>query len=790
MLKNYIKIAWRNIINKKLYSAINIIGLTVGLAVGLLILLWVQDETSYDKFNTRIDRIYKVNARIGAGASTQVWGSVQPPVAYHALKQVPEVENAVRIVYMGDYNKFSYKDKSLKIIANMVFVDDSFFSIFDYKLLKGDPKKPFPNDQSIILSESEAKKYFGDEDPVGKVLLGNGKDPYTVSGVMADVPANSTILADILFPMAVRKKQYNPNGMWKSMDEDWGDYYTDTYLLVKPNVSTTAIANKLSRIHMSLHKGIKPTDGVYQLQALADLHLYSPSGAAAGAQIVRIFTIVAVLILLIACINYVNLSTARSVLRSKEVSVRKIIGAERTHLFFQFVMETALCFAIALVLSIALIYAVMPVYNHIAGKNMHFSLLSAAVWKVIGITVITTLAAASIYPAVLLSSFKPIDALRSRASGAGSGGFRKVLVVCQFAFSISLIIGTLVINRQLNYIQTTQLGFDRDHVFTVNTNNGMQPHLDAIMAELQRHTEIKGVAFGDNIVNSGSSTGDTDWDNKPKDASMIIHPFYIDQNFSSVFKLQFVAGGNFTGSKADSAHFILNETAVNQAGIKNPIGKRFHLWQTDGVIIGVVKDFHFASLRQHIEPAIFTYAQKSGSLFIKTTGRNAATAISLVKGFHNQYNTSGDSPFEYRFIDDDFNNLYKTEQNVSALFNIFAGIAIFISCLGLFGLATYTAQVKVKEIGIRKVLGASVMNITAMLSKDFLLLIMLSLIIAGPIAWYAMDKWLQNYAYRVHLSWTLIPLAGLAAIAIALLTISFQSIKAALANPVKSLRSE
>ncbi|WP_214073174.1 ABC transporter permease [Mucilaginibacter sp. dw_454] len=789
MLKNYIKIAWRNIVNKKLYSAINIIGLTVGLAVGLLILLWVQDETSYDKFNTKVDRIYKVNASIGTGASKQVWGGTPAPVAFHAAKEVPGVEAAVRVVGDMDYSKFRYKDKLLRRTATMKFVDDAFFTVFDYKLLKGDPKKPFPTDQSIILSVTEAKKYFGDTDPMGKVLRGDDKDPYTVSGVMADMPANSSIQADYLFSINVRKKQYNGKGMWKAMDEDWGDYWADTYLLLKANASPIAIADKLTRIHMSLQKGIKPTDGVFQLQPLADIHLYNPDLTSAGAEIVKIFSIVALLILLIACINYVNLSTARSVLRSKEVSVRKIIGAERKHLFFQFVFETALCFLIALVLAFGIIYAIMPLYNHIANKEMHFDLFSTSVWKVIGITTIITLAASSIYPAILLSSFKPIDALRSRASGVGSGNFRKVLVVCQFAFSIGLIIGTLVINRQLHYIQTTQVGYDRDHVFTVNLYNNMYPHQDAVKAELLRHREITGVAVGDNIVNGDSSTGDTDWDGKPATASMVIHPFSIDQDFIKVFKVKLIAGSNFTGEKSDTSHYILNETAIKEAGIKNPIGKRFKLWQRNGIIIGVVKDFHFASLKQVIEPAIFSYAEKSGQLFVKTTGKNAAAAINLVKQYHVQYN-HGDPPFEYNFLDDDFNNLYKTEQSTSMLFSIFAGIAIFISCLGLFGLATYTAQVKVKEIGIRKVLGASVLNITTMLSKDFLLLIVISLLIASPIAWYAMDKWLESYVYRISVNWITIALAGVGAILIALITISFQSIKAALANPVKSLRSE
>ncbi|WPU91072.1 ABC transporter permease [Mucilaginibacter sabulilitoris] len=789
MFKNYIKTAWRNLINKKFYSAINIVGLTIGLAVGMLILLWVQDELSYDRFNSKTDQIYTVNASIGTGVSKQVWGGVPSPVAVYALKEVPGVVDAVRIVANYRYSVFRYKDKILKEeYRKLNYVDNSFFKIFDYKLLKGNVNNPFPNDQSVIITESAAKRYFGNEDPIGKTMLGDSKDPYVVSGVLADFPANSSISGDMLFSMNLKKKEYSGKDYWKSMDEDWGNYYTQTFLLVRPDASTKAIGEKLTQIHFKHHPGIKHTDGIFNLQPLAQIHLYNPDGSSAGIQIVKVFSFVAILILLIACINYINLSTARSMMRAKEVSVRKIIGAERKHLFIQFITETILCFAIALMLAFALIYAVMPVYNGIAGKQMHFDLFDARVWQVIAVTITATLVASSIYPALLLSSFKPINALKGKISGTGNAAFRKVLVVCQFAFSIGLIIGTIIINKQLNYIQQKQLGYDRAYVFGMQMHS-MQDHYEAIKADLLNHPEITGVTTNDgNIINAQNTTSDTEWDGKDPDMSFLVHPYAIDKDYLNVFKIKLVSGENFTGAKSDSAHWILNETAIRLAGIKNPVGKRFKFHDTEGIIIGVVKDFHMASLKQAIEPVIFTYQPSTWQLFIKTTGKDAPTAIKTVEKLWKQYNST--FPFEYKFLDDDYNELYKSEQHTATLFDIFAGIAIFISCLGLFGLATYTAQVRVKEIGIRKVLGASVTNITAMLSKDFLMLVLIAIVIASPIAWYAMNKWLQDYAYRTELHWWILAIAGFSAILIAFITISFQAIKAALNNPVNSLRSE
>jgi putative ABC transport system permease protein len=791
MIKSYFKIAWRNLIKSRFYAAINIAGLTVGLAVGLLILLWVNDELSYDKFNTKVDNIYQVAAQMGSGADKQVWPWVQAPIATFALKEVPGVQNAVRVIPCWEFSVFRYKDKILKTGDNGNFyTDQSIFKVFDFKLLEGNVNMPFPNAQSIIITQTTAKRFFGNADPMGKVIQVDNKDNYTVAGLVADAPGNSSIKFDMLFSVEVKKKNdYTGKGYWKSMDSDWGDYYANTYLLLQPGVTPKTVADKLTQIHIKNQPGPDAAKVSYLAEPMSQVHLYNADGTPSGMQTVKVFLIVAVLILLIACINYVNLSTARAMLRAKEVSVRKIIGAGKKQLFMQFVVETILFFTIALVFAFVLIELLMPLYNSVSGKQMKFDLLDAGVWKVIGLTVVVTLAASSIYPAFLLSSFKPISALKGKLSlGVGNATFRKALVVCQFVFSIGLIIGTLIINRQLKYIREKELGYDKSYVFSFGMRD-MQKNYDAIRSQLLNEPGVQDVTTAsDNIVSIGNNTGDTDWDGKGATRTFMIHTLGIGKNYVDFFKLKLVAGTGFMGIKSDTAHFILNETAVKEAGITNPVGKRFKLHQQNGIIIGVVKDFHFASLKQKIEPAIFFYTANNWQMFVKTTGKNAPQALAAVQKVWKQYNPA--FPFDYTFLDESFNDMYKADQRSGTLFSWFAGIAILISCLGLFGLATYTAQVKVKEIGIRKVLGASVANITAMLSKDFLVLVVVSIVVATPIAWYAMNKWLQAFAYRIEIQWWIFALAGLMAVVIAFITISFQAIKAAIANPVKSLRSE
>lgn len=784
MLQNYIKTAWRNLLKNRFYSVINITGLAIGLAVGIMILLWVKDELSYDRFHNNAAHIYKVNSHIGKGENAQVWAGAPAPVAVFAKQSIPEVKNAVRILYRGDQIAFTYNNTKF-VESRSAFVDPSFFIIFDFKLIQGSKSTPFTDNNSVIITSSVAKKYFGNEDAMGKVLV-SGKDNFTVTGVIEDFPENSTINYNMLFPMSLYAKNFQGNGEWKTIDEDLGNFPYRIFMQLDDQASADVVGKKISQIYRSKRDPGNST--FFTMQSLKDVHLIEPDGSSSALQTVRIFTMVAILILLIACINYVNLSTARSMIRSKEVSIRKIIGAARVQLFMQFIAESALLFLFASIIAIAIIYFVFPFYNELSGKHMVFSLASKNVWLVILIAILATLLMSGIYPALLLSSFKPIQALKGKLSfGVGSTSFRKVLVVTQFIFSVALIIATIVISNQLRFIREKDLGYNKEQVFTVNMKEDMHNHYDAVRNDLLKEQGIINVASSDNsILGEGGTTGDNYWDGKKNDEMMLVHPNAIDQHLIPLLKMKIIAGNNFAGTKADSTHFILNETAVKQAGIKDPIGKSFTLWQTKGTIIGVVKDFNFASLKQTIEPTVFYYYPPNWTLYVKTNGRDAPKAIAAVEKVWKQY--TSDFPFEYSFMDDSYDRMYRSEQRTGVLFQVFAGVAILISCLGLLGLATFTAQIKTKEIGIRKVLGASVLNITGFLAKDFIRLVLIAFLIAAPLSWWLSDKWLQNFAYRINISAWVFVLAALLAVVIAFIAVSIQTLRAAQANPVKSLK--
>jgi putative ABC transport system permease protein len=791
MFRNYFKTAWRNLLKNKFYSAINIAGLSIGLAVGIMVLMWVQDELSYDSFHKNANNIYKINSHLGKGADKQVWDGSPAPLAVFS-RQIPEVTNVVRINNIYQQIQFRYADKKF-IESNLAYVDSTFFSMFDFTLLKGNATNPFPNINSIILTSSEAKKYFGDGDALGKTLV-TDQGNFIVSGVMQDFPENSTLQYNMLLPMSFYAKEFaksGGNGDWKTMDEDLGNYYYNTYVQIQNGADAEKVSEKITQAYIDKRKDDPEVkNNFFALQFLQSLHLIAADGNTSALQTVRIFLVVAILILFIACINYVNLSTARSMLRSREVSVRKIIGAAKYQLFIQFIIESVLLFLFASLLSFVIIYSLLPLYNNLSGKHLSFSLANTDVWLVISTAVIGTLALASIYPALLLSSFKPIQALKGKLSlGIANTSFRKILVITQFVFSIGLIIGTIVIGSQLKFIREKDLGFDKEHVFSFTIRSEMHNHFDAVRNELLQQPGILNVASSNNnIAGVNSTTGDTYWDGKEAGRTFLIHPNGIDEKFIPLFKMQMVAGRNFTGSKADSAYFILNETAVKQAGIKDPVGKSFTLWSTKGTIIGVVKDFNYASLKQPIEPTVFYYYPPYWRIFVKTTGKDAPQAIAATQKIWKKY--SPGFPFEYSFVDDDFNRMYQSEQRQGILFNVFGVVAILISCLGLLGLATYTANVKRKEIGIRKVLGASVTRITNLLVKEFVVLVLIAFVIAAPLAWWLMNKWLQDFVYRINISWWMFALAGAGVLLITFITISFQAIKAAVANPVKSLRTE
>jgi putative ABC transport system permease protein len=788
MFKNYFKTAWRNLVRNKFYTIINISGLAVGLTIGILILLWVQDEFSFDSFHSNAKNIYRLENMVGTGSSRHLWTVTAAPIGMHAKKQIPGVQEFARLSYNGYYGLFRYKDKIFNEQGNF-FTDPSFFSMFDFKIIKGNPSNPFPDNNSIVITESTSKKYFGNDNPIGKIITADEKTNLKVTGVVKDFPKNSSIKADMLFSMGLlAEKTYAGNTEGKNIDNDFGQFGYDTYLLLKPGFELNSLPDKLRRLHLAVKSD--DTDIGYVLLPLEKIHLYSADGSDGGIGTVRMFIIIAILILVIACINYVNLSTARSLLRAKEVSLRKIVGAARLQLFMQFIMETALLFVFTTAIALSLVYFLMPFFNKVSGKQLTVNFSDYHIWKVILYTIVGTLIISSIYPAILLSSFEPLKAMKGKISAKLSDVlFRKILVVIQFAFSVILITGTIIIGHQLSYIRSKQLGYDKDHILSFNMIN-MRHHFDAVKADLSKQPGISGITWASsNIINIQNQTGDNQWDGKQPGETMMLSPLAVDKDFISFFNMQIVEGNAFTGSPSDSSHFILNEAAVKAARITNPVGKKFRLWENEGTIIGVIKDFHFNSMRQKIQPAILYYNNgQSGQIYLKTTGVNAPKAIAAAAREWKKYNAG--FAFDYAFLDDRYNSLYKSEQQTGLLFNIFSAIAIFISCLGLLGLAAYTAQVRTREIGVRKVLGASVSGIIQLLATDFIKLVLIAILIAVPVSWYAMNKWLQEFAYKINIGWAVFVIAGLIAILIAVITISFQSIKAAVANPVKSLRTE
>ncbi|MGJ1235520.1 MULTISPECIES: ABC transporter permease [Sphingobacterium] len=793
MIKNFIKTAWRSIFSNKFYSAINILGLTAGMVVGIFLLLWIQDELSFDRFHKNQHSIYKIGIEGGTGISKRIFGSIIAPVGSFAKKEIPEVQDAVRIFKIGDA-ALKYKEKRFNE-KNFAFVDPSYFTVFDFPLLQGNSKQPFPDNNSIVLTQRTARRYFGDENPIGKTVTLGIEDLCVVSGVIADYPENSTFQFQVLLPISrfneqayiKNKTTYDNKTFLSSMDEDWSNFSFETYLQLRPDANLATVSKKLQAIH----ERNKPEDAPvpYVTQALAKVHLYQMDGSDAGIDNVRVFIGVAIMILVIASINYINLSTARSLSRAKEVGIRKVIGAGKKELFFQFILETTILFVIASTLALALVFIGLPLFNNFSGKQISLQLFNPTLWISVLLMLLGTLVLTSVYPALLLSRFDPIKVLKGRFTIKNSSA-RKILVVLQFTVSIILITLTIVIGRQLDFIKHQNLGYEKDHIISVAMAPKMSKHFDAVKTELLKNKDIDDVIrLGRDMVYGGASTGDNDWEGKPSKSNLWFNMTYSDQSALNFFKIKLTQGRNFTGSIADSTHFILNETAVREMGLKDPIGTRLRIRTVPGTIIGVVKDFNYASARQKIEPMVFQYSPKDcWQLYIKTTTSGTKSALNSLQHIWKSY--YDDMPMNYSFLDESYQKQYTNEQKQGSLFNFFALIAIVISCLGLLGLCTYTAQVRTKEIGIRKVLGATVFSIIQLLNKEFLLLVILANVIAIPIAVYFSINWLDGFAFRTTLPFTIFLYAAGITIAIALFTVSFQSIKAAYANPVKSLHDE
>ena len=791
MLSNYLKIAWRNLIGGGWYSFINIGGLAVVLAVSVLLLWWIKGETSYDRFHADADRIYRVNTHAVSGADDQ-FGSLTPaPIAVVGRNEVAGIESAVRLTGIWDFRNFRVEDQLFsEQNENLGYVDENFLSVFSgFQVTDGNAANPFPSPFSVVLTESMARKFFGTTTAVGKTLtVVDTKQVFAVGAVLADIPEQSSIQYKVFFPMSLLESSFEGNGEWKVMDEDWGNFFFYTYLRLQPGTQPEQVANTLTAIQTKTRSNVDPANlSEYQLQTLTSIHLYHAGGESPLMQQIRMMGVVALLLLVIGCINFVNLTTARATRRAQEVGIRKVVGAQTHHLAGQLLTEFLLTLGLALLVAIVLMYTLIPFYQDLSGKTIAPSLLDPQLWLLLVGILSLALLLAGLYPAVMVASFDPIRSLRgTTGNGTGRSPLRQTLVVTQFVLSTSLIVGTLVIGGQLNFIRERDPGFDKSHTFTFRSDGRTEQY----QRELAGESSIEAVTTSsNNLWQIGGSTSDTDWDGKKPDRMFSIGLLGVDPQFIPTYDIQLAAGQNFSGTLADSTAVILNEAAVKQMGLQDPIGRRFSVMGTNGQIVGVVKDFDTESIRAEVKPLVmYSLPEYNTIVHVKTTGKKTTQAIAAAERLWKQYNP--EYPLEYTFVDEAYDRLYRSEERIGALFRFFAGVAIVISCLGLFGLATFTAEQRTKEIGIRKVLGASVTSIVALLSKDFLKLVLIAIIVATPIAWYAMNEWLADFAYKIDISWWVFALAGWLALGIALLTVSFQAVKAALMNPVKSLRSE
>lgn len=793
MFKNYLKITYRNLWRHKGFSFINIMGLAVGMTACFLIFSYVRFELSYDDFNHKADRIYRIVTDIKTPTEVLHPSGPSWAVPPNLKDEFPEVEafvrlnNASLLVKKGDIQ--FQEDKSL-------LADSSFFNIFDMKLLKGNPKTVLSKPYSMVLSASAAKKYFGSADPIGQTLsITDNNFQITVTGVMQDIPQNSTIQGDMIFSMSTLTQELN-----KGLDNAWGNYGITAYLLLKPGTNAKALQAKfpafLEKRNGEEMKKMQMFPTLI-LEPLRDVYLYSTRDSSKTAQInnVYIFTMVAVFILLIACINFVNLTTARSVDRAREVGIRKVVGAAKRQIAGQFLGESIFLCLIAFLLSMILVALLIPAFNQLAGKTIStgfFSDFRNIILLFIAAIFIGILA--GIYPSFVLSAFQPVKVLKGRfATGTKGLLLRRSLVIFQFTISIALIIGTIIIYSQMQFMQHKDLGFNKDQMMVIDSYGDKAK--EALIASLRSMPQVKSVAQSSSVPGGLNPGAYSEIENNKGELQIAnLDLYFVDFNYVPHYNIKIVAGRAFSkdfGTDTTQA-MLINETALKLFGYTSPeqaIGRRFKQWGREGKIIGVMKDFHFRSLQETIKPLTMRIENNQINLLsVNLSGQNLPATIASIE---QKWKTLiPGRPMSYYFLDEFYDRQYRNEQRFEKLFLDFAILAIFISCLGLLGLASYSTMQRTKEIGIRKVLGASVSNIVNLLSVDFLKLVLLAFVIAMPIAWVFMHRWLSDFAYRTNIHWWIFALSGMLAVVIALLTVSFQAIKAAITNPVKSLRSE
>jgi putative ABC transport system permease protein len=801
MFKSYFKSAWRNLIRDKQFSFLNLLGLSTGLASLLLIYLWLSGEWSIDKFNEKDKRLYAVmKTTPNSDGTFSMYGSTQGQLANSMAAELPEVEYAVA-VRKERMGVISTTDKHIK--AQPQFVEKDFFNVFSYHILEGNTAKAMSDKNGVLLSDKLAMKLFNTtKNIIGKRIDWNGNGqfdgPYRVAGVFEAPPANASDQFDFLFSMNLYAEKES-GGMGDL--SFWGSNMMNTYIILKKGVDADQFNRKIRDFTKAKIKSLYPDNAVlakYEgdlfIQRYSDRYLYNNfvNGAQSGGRIeyVKLFSIIAFFILMVACINFMNLSTAKASRRMKEVGIRKVVGAGRRSLIFQYLGESMLMAFISLLFAILIASALLPAFREITGKEIAVHFNANIVLTIIGVTILTGLIAGS-YPALYLSGFKPVLILKGKLiSTSGESGLRRGLVVFQFAVSVILIISVIVVYQQMKLIQNKNLGYNKDNIIRFSNQGKLKESLSPFQSELKKIPGVISVsgADGDFLGKAGHSGGGINWEGKNPNLGIEYYGVGIDYGFIELMNLQMAEGRAFSNNFADSSSVIFNQSAIAAMGLQNPIGKTVSLWGKKKQIIGIVKDYHYESLYNKIGPAFLTCSQNTSHILVKIKAGTEKETIAGVEHLYKEFNEG--LPFDYKFLDDDYLALYSSEQKVAILSKYFATIAILISCLGLFGLAAFTAQKRQKEIGIRKVVGATVGNVLMLLSKDFLRLIMIALLIAMPLAWWAMNKWLEGFAYRVHINAGVFIVAAMAIILITLMTISFQSIKAAIANPVTSLRSD
>jgi len=789
MFKNNLKIAWRNFIKDRRFALLNLLGLATGIACTLLIYLWVHDEMSVDKFFAHNDQVYQIMERSKADGDATVSDESTGLISDILPLRAPEIKYAASVAPADWFQKFTLSAGDKNIKASGQYAGKDYFNIFSYNLLDGKRDKVLADKNSIVISDELAKNLFGTtQNLTGKVIHFQHQQDFFVSGVFEKTSRNSSQQFDFVLPF---EYLFSVQSWVKS----WNNTGPHNFVLLKEGTDIKAFNKKIAGVITEFNKNSTRTPFAAKFSDNYLLNTFS-HGSKTGSKVVyvRLFSLIALFILIIACINFMNLSTAKASSRMKEVGIKKVIGAERSQLIVQFLSESMLMAVLSTLLAVGLAWLLLPQFNDITGKQLRLDLSPKLIGALIGISMFTGLLSGS-YPALYLSKFNPLAVLKSKVNTSfGAMISRKGLVVFQFTLSVILIVSVLVVYRQVKFIQSADPGYNKDNIVRFDSDGKLQGKQDVFAERLKSIPGVVNASFTfNNMIGRNFGTTGIDWDGKNPNDNIYFEGFGVGDSFVETMGMHMAQGRSFSRKYgADDSALLVNEAAVAVMHLKNPVGKNIRKYGHNARIIGVVKDFHFESLHEPVKPAYFMLMHQEANPWIKfvvrVKGGRQKETIEQIQHAYESFNPG--FPFTYNFLDEDYQKQYETEVRVSVLAKYFSGLAILISCLGLFGLAAFTAQKRQKEIGIRKVVGASVQGITVMLSKDFLKLIVISLVIAFPVSWYLMSSWLQGFAYRIDLNAWVFLVAGLATILITLLTVSYQSIKAALANPVKSLRSE